>query len=833
MTRVETLAVINHTLSKLKLTALLLATSTVLFGCLGSSSPQTGRKNASTSGVANTPASVAEFQGRVLADNPIILTGNPQLGETINLNAILTSKPVTITDRERLEAGCDGLGFDGFISVCHQTQPDENSLPLTPISKRWAFDANSTEFLQVNTFYHQKLVVDKYMNLVRDMYTTKSQPTVAPPLNYQTSLPVSLFQKNAHWLGSRTLIGYANCGEADNAFFDTSKFTMCMGELSQFPHIKMGHDGSVVYHEMGHGLTAVYMNMRTIGSNSNLIIAERSNIGYAFYDEAGSINEGIADYFSYYINGRTHFGEWALGRFLNASRPMTEDDPLHIPGLSTAVEERINYPDFINYDPNFPDEPFEDVHLPGMIISHMLTTFNNDMQAVCSMTLTQANDVIMQILIELYAELGDLSSTASDHSQGAFTSHYTINHYPEYDQHLRRLSELWVSTVTPINFRSFSQKFAKYAYQILSKDGKPGCNGFNYPVDYLEQMLDSYGLLLFDNYNENGNHYSLGHSGTSRMINPINRVKSVMISKELIKLDDRPDSAPAFIFDGRADLINAVEVLQAGGAIKELSTQIPADLPYNNGNGAISPGEVVGIALNVYNDSNSSMGGVQVLANDWDHAKIDGQNKKPCNIFSDAWPLDSEGAADVATEDPINPLEGNCHFITRLNGNPNATTGGTRPSSEPNEELHPACFVQVEENGATIWASQDKLRENLGLEADKCLGGSSSKHDCFFRAIKGAESSRFSRIDPKKNWGETLATTEGAPTFQTSNVMFFEASPDIPPGTTFNCRFRARFTNCKDCYTDQSRADLDDFLDYEYSGGKPFKILHYQFVVID
>jgi hypothetical protein len=816
--------------TKLGFLVSVVALTSTLSGCLGTSSQSGGRKT-TKSGVANTPSSVAEFQGRILADNPIILSGNPNLSETVDLNSILTPTPVTITDRERLEAGCDGLGFDGFISLCHQTQPDENSLPLTPISKRWAFDANSTEFLQVNTFYHQKKVVDSYMTLIRDMYSTKSQPNVAPPLNYQTSIPVSLFQKNAHWLGSKTLIGYANCGEPDNAFFDISKFTMCMGELSQFPQVKMGHDGSVVYHEMGHGLTSVYMNMRTIGSS--LIIPERSNIGYGFYDEAGSINEGIADFFSYFINGRTHFGEWSLGRFLNASRPMTEDDPLHIPGLSTAVADRINYPEFVNYDPNFPDEPVEDVHLPGMIISHMMTSFNRDMQAVCGMTLAQANNVLMQILIELYAELGDLSSSASDHSKSAFSSHYTINHYPEYDESTRRVSELWVSSVTPITFRSFSQKFAKYAYQILSKDGKLGCNGVNYPVDYLEQLLDSYGLLLFDNYNENGNHFSLGHTGTSRQINPINRVKSTLINKDLIKLDSRPDQSPAFIFDGRGDLINAVEVLQAGGIIKELSTQIPSDLPYNNGNGAISPGEVVGIALNLYNDSNSSMGGVQVLANDWDHAKFDGQDKKPCNIFDDAWPLSSEGAASVSSEDSINPTQGNCHFITRLNGNPLATTGGTRPASEASEELHPICFVQVEENGATIWASQEKLRENLGVEPEKCLGGSTSEHDCFFRVIKGAESSRFSRIDPKKNWGETLATSDGAPTFQTSNVIFFEASPDIPPGTTFDCRFRARFTNCKDCYADQSRTDLDDFLDYEYSGAEPFKILHYQFVVID
>ena len=61
----------------------------------------------------------------------------------------------------------------------------------------------------------------------------------------------------------------------------------------------------------------------------------------------------------------------------------------------------------------------------------------------------------------------------------------------------------------------------------------------------------------------------------------------------------------------------------------------------------------------------------------------------------------------------------------------------------------------------------------------------------------------------------------------------------ILPGTTFLCRFRARFTNCEDCFHDPSarpdqNVDLkDDFLAYEYSGAKPFKIFHLRFTVIN
>jgi hypothetical protein len=49
----------------------------------------------------------------------------------------------------------------------------------------------------------------------------------------------------------------------------------------------------------------------------------------------------------------------------------------------------------------------------------------------------------------------------------------------------------------------------------------------------------------------------------------------------------------------------------------------------------------------------------------------------------------------------------------------------------------------------------------------------------------------------------------------------------------FDCRFRATFSNCDDCWQDPLRTDGEDYLDYEYSGARPYKIIHLQFTVLD
>ena len=273
----------------------------------------------------------------------------------------------------------------------------------------------------------------------------------------------------------------------------------------------------------------------------------------------------------------------------------------------------------------------------------------------------------------------------------------------------------------PINFRSWIQTFGRFFVQTIASTTGTACNGKVYAKDSFEQILDSYGLLLFDNYNDDGNHHAQGHGGSNHVINPENRLKTVMIDKNLIDLDKREDSASIYVFDKRRDMLDALESLLDIGLTEEISTKIDSELIHNNGNGQISPGEVVGVAFNLYNASNSEMGGVQILANDWDHVKLENGERKPCPNFSDEWPSLSEGAANTSGEDPLSPQSGECQFITKTNGNPLANSGGDFPALETNEVIHPVCFVQVTDSSATYWRSQEAYREQVGLEKKDCL----------------------------------------------------------------------------------------------------------------
>jgi len=783
-----------------------LISSFLLSGCLvssGRSSSASGR-----SSVVNSPNSVSEGYGRILQANPIVLSGNPNLDENVNLATLLKTSQDFVTNNDRLFTSCSGNGSTGIIESCIEVRQDANTIfALTPTQKKWAFSPGKTEFDQVNTFGHiQKMVIDTIHPLFLDIFKTRAQPSVAPPLNYQTAIPQALYDSKAYWDGGSTLLGYANCEDPDNAHFDPSNFSVCLGYIVKYPQVKINHDPSVIYHELGHATSKVIHNFRNIASG----IVERAENRYLAYDEAGAINEGLGDYFSYIMNGRSQFGEWGLGRFLNAARPLDETSSLHAPGIGTDVDSRLRYPDFIGYETNSPNEPLEDIHGAGQVFSHFLTSFTRDLQTTCSMTFKQATDMVMHILIESYAEYGDMTSAGSDHSGGTNTTTSYVNHRSETDALGVRISEDWFSKVNPLNYRSFFQKFGKYTYQILNKNSSTRCNGTSYPMDQFEALLDSYGLLLFKTYNENGNNYLTGQIGSNKKVNDANRLRSVLISKDFIKLDPRPENAKFFVYDKRADILAAVAGLKQSGNISQISELIPSQLEYNNGNGELSPGEIVGILPNLYNDSNSIMAGVQILANDWDHT--DGTStRKPCNNFEDAFPLASEGGVSSSA----------CSNITKTNGNSSLLP------IEVDEAIHPVCFVQMTENGATVWSSQDALRIDRGLEATLCLGGSSSRHDCYIRAIRGADSAVYSRIDPKKNWGETFSG-------QTPHsVLFFEINPNTPPGTTFDCRFRVRFSNCKECYTDQNNVDGDDWRDFEYSGGAPFKIIHYQFQVVN
>jgi hypothetical protein len=316
-------------------------------------------------------------------------------------------------------------------------------------------------------------------------------------------------------------------------------------------------------------------------------------------------------------------------------------------------------------------------------------------------------------------------------------------------------------------------------------------------------------------------------------VNPKNRQRSVLIPKSFLKYSPNLDQNQAYVFDNQKQMLEIVAGLKNTGQISQISGLIDGTLPYNNSNGKISPGEIIGISLNLYNSSNSIMGGVQVLGNDWDHGQINRTTGflEPCNNFEDEFPLANEGAAPLSATTAI---PGDCQYITRTNG------GDKDQATNRAEVLAPICYVQYRDENQTLWLGQDQFRSKMEIENKDCLIDRTSttsvtpqnkNHDCFIRVIPGAEQSHFSKIDPQKTFAQTLGGT-GSFDFSAPHLILFEVSPFIPPGTTFDCRFRARFTNCEDCWHDVDQ-NGDDYLDYEYSGGEPFKILHLQFTVID
>lgn len=774
----------------------------VLTSCVGSS-PNGKRSKRSGGGTDNSGLTVSVGYGRMLASNPIILSGDSNLDPETNLGIFLSSGQDFITFNQFLIGACEDL------QTCFQVKKESNAGVLQTDDGKWAFDTNSDEFLQVHTFGHVQKILKQFHEQLKFIhnYSQPSVPSTDLGFNYYSSIPQNLYNYGAYWKPGKTLSVHSDSGLVGNAQYQASDFVLSFGHIDFNENVKFAEDPSVIYHETGHALIDIMLNLRNIQDpNSVTPDLRRADMGYRGYDEAASMGEGIADFFSYYVNKRTHFGEWALGRFYNESRPLSERDPIHAAGIEAQSDSRLSYPDFLTYNANRPEQNVEDVHYAGQILSHYLVAVVEDLESSCAMSKDTAIFYVMYVLTETLAELGDLSSTGSD-----LFGNYTNN--LDKDNSLT-----WLKSMRPITYRNFAQTFAKKQLNILGSPSRNLCNNGVYTTDKIETLLDNYGLLLFKNYNQDGNNESFGHTGTNKVVASTNRSKSDLIKKKFLKLDPSPNATVGFIFDDQVRMHEILGNLKQYGRIKEISSQIESDLPYNNNNNSISPGEFVGLMLNIYNDSNTTMAGVQFIASDWDHMK----NGEPCNTFDDQFPLAQEGAADLTSGEGT---PGGCDYITRTNGK----TG--------TDKVEPVCFMQLRDTVdgelvATKWVSQETFRTNMGLEKSKCLGGQDDTMSCFLRSPEGADTAYFSKIAPKSTWAKTLADENGSPTIKTGNLIFFEVSPWIPPGTIFNCRFRATFSNCEDCYNDETN-NQDDFLDYEFSGSKPFKLINFKFTVVD
>ncbi len=597
------------------------------------------------------------------------------------------------------------------------------------------------------------------------------------------------------------------------------------------------------------------------------------------------------------MNNRTSFGEFAFYKLRTLSkdengdstitkyRPLSESEEEHSIDVAEASGQRLSYPQHVHYDPGNPLVPVEDVHYASGTISHYLVALTKEFKNRCSFESSDKNyihkrttDYVVLLLSETLAEIGDLTAKGSDYfseytypSNTGLANLFFTNLNPDE-------SYLWTQVVNPPNFRRFFRIFGKNIIYHISNNLCP-----EFSVDSSEKLLDDYGLLLFRSYEDRGNGLDLDTNALTyysaynnryifnnkylksiplnTAVNENNRKQSVLISKDFIKLDEE---AVAFVIDGQNDMKNILTNLTFQG--KRVSpTEGIAGTEYNNGNVKISPGEVVAVSLNLFNNSNSPMGGVQFLANDWDHMKLTSTSNTYTNKMSnktalsngditggvathvpcmvDGFPSSSEGGVtDSSTSTP-----GNCATISKTNKKLDKSETDGVDKVFPKYDLdapQPICLVQYSDENETKWVSQDFFRNySIGLEDSDCLNNPSKSGDdfnpneCLMRFLPGASQGVLGKIDPQQTWSETYQANKDGFAFDSGHLVVMEVNKWIEPGTKFNCRFRVRFSNCSDCFDNipagASAGDIKDFSDYEYIGHEPYKVINLQFTVLD
>ncbi len=873
---------------------LLLGIVLLQLSCNSITSPEEGTTTTNLSGISTD-------QAKVLSDNPVIMANN--LSVSTDMNKVQSRVGTFITDKPFLDKDCDFSYSSKFTasssktaSNCLSVANDDVSLPGQRLQRNssgnWGFDANTDSFLQVNGFYHANFAIDRFLKFLEFSYKYSVDYVDFPySAAVKDHFPTMPFDPTTFWFNIagtyKNLTLYTRCSTLEqNAVFRPAPLSnatgpsICMGIDSNIPGFAFSQDPTVIYHELGHAFVKIMMNVRNEFSTSNI----KSDLGSLFYDEAGAINEGIADYFSYVMTDRPFIGEWAMQKYYNAGRSMTENinenypghpvGNVHGGGLAKTDAGRLYYPHYVNYNANNKDLQVEDIHYSGQVISHFLVATTEMIRSRCQMDHAQAEDRVLYFISEALGEIGDLSSELSDpifFSTSPFflDNNFKNNLVPFYSVEQSEINN-------PGNFRRFIKIFSKHFYHKIVENE---CL-FKITQQDLERLLDSYGLLLFKTYDNDLDLVALENSpyfSNTTNVDSNNRLRTVLVSKDFIRLPqtdtDPKGRQPAFVFDDQFSIPELVNDLTFKGAQVQVTSGL-ADTSFNNSNGKISPGEVVGLVLNLVNDSNSQIGGVQVLANDWDHMRKEGTYYKPCQINN--FPLSSEGAASTTNS----TLSGGCeHYVGQgymntlggseididLNNNgvidaANVTINSVAYSeidivdNQKNyqtpfaagdpvadgliDELKPICMVQKRQSNETVWVSQNEYRKTqMALTDNECLGKDNTLtfdgDSCLLRVLPGANQAYFSLLNPQKTWAETIQEGgDSSPTFNSSAAVLMEVNKWVSPGTTFMCRFRVRFSNCDNCYHDTNNSN-DDYPEYLYTGEKPFKVIDFKFTVID
>ncbi len=764
-------------------------------------------------------------------------------------------------------------------------EDDSTSIPLETSNGGWTYPLGSDAFYQVSTFFHVKKMMDNVLDSLSFAHYSAfyNRLTWSIPSATNFYLPTT----QSFWLTentiTKTLRVISKCyldEDNFNAFYSAAESELCFGYNENITSLRFAQDPSVIYHELGHVFVDILLNQRNTFMNPNGITVEtipyRVNLGKFSYDEGGALNEGIADFFAYYMNRRTRFGEWALGRFFDASRPLTESDPLHTATFTDT--EKLSYPRHVHYDANFEigerNPAKESRHNAGQITSHYLVALHKQLQSTCSFPTNttglsttdykhkKANDYLIYLLSETLGELGDQTTKGSDFYENLNVSFVNLNPENAYE---------WNDSKDSITYRKFYKTFAKNIYHNISQYLCP-----SFTKEQSESLLDKYGLLLFKNYTDEGSGRNIASSQsiiyddinasathpatgsavalisptTSTKVDEIYRNNSILISKELIGLPSSTSGINrAYLIDDKVQIDRLLTNLTYQGVPVSTSTGV-AGTEFNNSNIQIGPGEIVGLSLNIVNNSNSIMAGLEVLGNDWDHMKLLNNSNRYVNRFSNentfrssqlaehrpcqinGFPLLTEGALTDTTEN-----QGDCSFNSKDNNRFDfevTDTNGKFPMHSL-DSPQPICLVRHQADDEERWVSQNFKRKDLGIGDTDCLdyansGSSFNPNSCLVRVLPGASNAIYSKIDPGQTLADTLSSDGSVYEVTSSNVVLLEINKRIPPGLEFTCRFRARMSNCSDCFTDENG---NEYTQSDYTSHQPFKVIDFTFAVTE
>ena len=791
-----------------------------------------------------------------------------------------------ITNNTSLMENCSFKQYNFSFEVetnipCFSVKNEDDSLstPLESTNGGWTYPYGSDEFYQVSTFYHVK----KMMSDVLDSMSFAHQASFNRLFwTLPSATKFDLNSTKAFWLTknatTETLTVISKCffpAEDINAFFSPAEAKLCFGYNSAYGNFRFAQDPSVIYHELGHVFVKILLNQRNTFMNGLSVnaIPYQSSLGHLSYDEGGAINEGIADFFSYYMNKKTRFAQWALGVKFRSARPVTESDSLHHANFTAT--EKLSYPRYVHYDANvLPSETNPDkeaLHNAGQITSHYLVALHKEIQNTCTFPAnntgmstadykhSKANDYLVYLLSETLAELGDLTTKGSDFFTSQNVSFTNLNLANAFE---------WSQSVDTITYRKFYKTFAKNIYHNITNHL---CTEFS--KSHSEALLDQYGLLLFKKYSDEGPGRNIASNTpiiyddvpanlpgvslnfnpttTSAQVDEINRNNSILVSKSLIGLPTSSSGLnTAYLIDSRSGIESILNNLTFQGSPVATSTGL-AGVEYNNNNVQISPGEIVGVSLNIVNNSNSPLAGVQVLGNDWDHMKLVDNSKRYVNRFSNensstrnsnlaehrpckinGWPLISQGAYE---DDGLNP--GDCDFNSKTNKKFDfepSDTNGTYPLHSL-DAPQPICVVRFADENEEKWVSQNFYRKEFNIDDNKCLnnaisGSSFNPNSCLVRVLPGASQAFYSKLDAGNTLAQTLTQDGSEFVLKSGNLILMEINKETPPGTEFMCRFRARMSNCSDCYSDENG---NEYSASDYTSHKPFKVINFSFKVTE